>query len=125
MTVLMENGDRMRFTLARVEIKSRHGIHRELVGVVHNLTVDCLLGGSSFGLSLTKEDLLKKWDQCIEYPCKPGDLTKGQAFVLTRRQVALLQNAQTLLDRRIDEQNQVAVKKLHWDYIKDNNGFSR
>ena len=119
MTVLMANGDRIKVPLAWVEIKSRHGLHRELVGVMHNLPVDCLLGRSSFGLSLTKEDLLKQWDQCIEYPCKSGDATNGQAFVLTRRQAAL-QNAQTLLDQRIDEQNQMAVKKLHWDDIKDN-----
>ena len=82
MTVLMASWDRIEVPLAWVEIKSRHGIHRELVEVMHNLPVDCLLGRSSFGLSLTKEVLLKKWDQCIEYPCKPGDLTKGQAFVL-------------------------------------------
>ena len=119
MTVLMANGDRIKVPLAWVEIKSRHGLHRELVGVMHNLPVDCLLGRSSFGLSLTREDLLKQWDQCIEYPCKSGDATNGQAFVLTRRQAAL-QNAQTLLDQGIDEQNQMAEKKLHWDDIKDN-----
>jgi hypothetical protein len=120
MTVLMANGDRTRVPLAWVEIRSQHGIYKELVGVMHNLPVDCLLGRSSFGLSLTKEDLLKQWDQCVRYSCQPGNLAEGQAFVLTRRQVAL-QQAQTQLDQRIDKQNQMIVEKLQWNENQGNN----
>ena len=53
------------------------------------------------------------------YECK-NRAQEGQACVLTRRQVAL-KNAQTRLDQRIDDQNQMTVEKSQWDEIKDNN----
>ncbi len=101
-----------------VWLKERKPATAEELAMLANEYVQ--IRGPVIGGKLGQKDLLKQWDQCVGYPCKSGDLSKGQAFVLTRRQVAL-KNAQTQLDQCIDEQNQMTVKKLQWDEIMDNN----
>ena len=62
MSVLTATGERLIVPLAKVEIESGQGKHVELVGVLDKLPVDCLLGRSSFGQTLTKENVLKQWE---------------------------------------------------------------
>ena len=62
MSVLTAMGERLIVPLAKVEIESGQGKHVELVGVLDKLPVDCLLGRSSFGQTLTKENVLKQWE---------------------------------------------------------------
>lgn len=54
MTVLTADGNRIIVPLAWVVIDSEQGKHKELVGVMENLPVDCLLGRSSYGQTLTQ-----------------------------------------------------------------------
>ena len=56
--IITANGDRVDVPLAWVTIQSKQGIYNELVGVMKNLPVDCLLGLLSYGKSLVKENLL-------------------------------------------------------------------
>ena len=60
MSVLTATGERLIVPLAKVEIESGQGKHVELVGVLDKLPVDCLLGRSSFGQILSKENVLTK-----------------------------------------------------------------
>ena len=62
MSVLTATGEHLIVPLAKVEIESGQGKHVELVGVLDKLPVDCLLGRSSFGQTLTKENVLKQWE---------------------------------------------------------------
>ena len=55
-------GERLIVPLAKVEIESGQGKHVELVEVLDKLPVDCLLGRSSFGQTLSKENVLKQWE---------------------------------------------------------------
>ena len=64
-TIITANGDRVEVPLAWVSIRSKRGIYKELVGVMKNLPVDCLLGRSSYGKSLVKENLLEYWEQAV------------------------------------------------------------
>ena len=65
MSVLTATGERLIVPLAKVEIESGQGKHVELVGVLDKLPVDCLLGRSSFGQTLSKENVLKQWEQNV------------------------------------------------------------
>ena len=65
MSVLSATGERLIVPLAKVEIESGQGKHVELVGVLDKLPVDCLLGRSSFGQTLSKENVLKQWEQNV------------------------------------------------------------
>lgn len=58
MTVLTAAGERLVIPLAWVEFESEHGRHRELIGALDKLPVDCLLGRSSFGKTLSKQNVL-------------------------------------------------------------------
>ena len=53
-TVLTATGERIVIPLAWVEIKVQQGTYKELVGVIENLPVDCLLGRSSYGRVITR-----------------------------------------------------------------------
>ena len=64
-TVITANGDRVEVPLAWVIIHSEQGVYRELVGVIKNLPVDCLLGRLSYGKSLAKKNLLNHWEQAV------------------------------------------------------------
>ena len=103
MTVLTATGERVIIPLAWVIIKRDGGVYRELVGVAENLPVDCLLGRSSYGQTLTRQHLLDQWEDKI------GD--SSQAFVMTRRQTAL-QKAQERSEKLLDRENYVATKTL-------------
>ena len=113
-TVITANGDRVEVPLAWVTINSEQGIHRELVGVMRNLPVDCLLVRSSYGKSLAKKNLLDHWEQAVDLNIEPtvvdSDKNKS-ALVVTRRQAALVK-AQTRLDKLTDKQNELAIKTL-------------
>ena len=107
MSVLTATGERLIVPLAKVEIESGQGKHVELVGVLNKLPVDCLLGRSSFGQTLSKENVLKQWERNVsDYDCKINE-----AFVLTRGQKALV-DAQRREDALIDRENSLAVETL-------------
>ena len=113
-TIITANGDRVEVPLAWVSIQSKQGIYNELVGVMKNLPVDCLLGRSSYGKSLVKENLLEHWEQAVNSKLEPELLdnsTNDLAYVVTRRQAALLE-AQTRLDKLTDNHNELAIKTL-------------
>ena len=81
-TVLTASGERVIVPLAWVQFESDQGEHLELVGVLSKLPVDCLLGRSSFGQTLSRDDVLRQWEKNVSV-----DGSKGvEAFVLTRRQ---------------------------------------
>lgn len=107
MSVLTATGERLIVPLAKVEIESGQGKYVELVGVLNKLPVDCLLGRSSFGQTLSKENVLKQWERNVsDYDCKINE-----AFVLTRGQKALV-DAQSRADALIDRENSLAVETL-------------
>ena len=108
MTILMGNEERLEVPLAWVNIITARGDHRELVGVMENLPVDCLLGRWSYGRSITKQDLLDHWEYIVDGNSSQPE-HKGQAFVITRRQ-ASLHSAQKHLDDLIDRQNKTVLK---------------
>ena len=107
MSVLTATGERLIVPLAKVEIESGQGKHVELVGVLNKLPVDCLLGRSSFGQTLSKENVLKQWERNVS----GYDSKTNEAFVLTRGQKALV-DAQRRADALIDHENSLAVETL-------------
>lgn len=113
--IITANGDRVELVpLAWVTIQSKQGIHNELAGVMKTLPVDCLLGRSSYGKSLVKENLLDHWEQAVNSKSEPELLDKGthdSAYVVTRRQAALIE-AQDRLDKLTDKHNELAIKTL-------------
>ena len=62
-TVLTAAGERLTVPLANVEFDSKEGKHVELVGVLDRLPVDCLLGRSSFGRTLSRQSVLDQWER--------------------------------------------------------------
>ena len=107
MSVLTATGERLIVPLAKVEIESGQGKHVELVGVLDKLPVDCLLGRSSFGQTLSKENVLKQWEQNVS-----GYVSNfNEAFVLTRGQKAL-EDAKRRADALIDRENSLSVETL-------------
>ena len=111
--IITANGDRVEVPLAWVTIQSKQGIHNKLVGVMKTLPVDCLLGRSSYGKSLVKENLFDHWEQAVNSKSEP-ELDKGthdSAYVVTRRQAVLIE-AQNRLDKLTDKHNELAIKTL-------------
>ena len=106
-TVLTATGERLSVPIANVEFVSKEGKHVELVGVLDTLPVDCLLGRSSFGKTLSKQDILDQWEKNLSVEDDSGH----DAFVMTRRQRAL-EDAQTRADELIDRESSLAVKSL-------------
>ena len=115
-TVLTANGEKVE---AKVQIKSKSGTHTELVGVLENLPVDCLLGKSSYRKTLRKEDILQHWEDVTGLTSKDRTLIDNeslqvqddQAFVVTRRQ-ELLRAAQEREDKLVDRESIVVYKNL-------------
>ena len=107
MTVLTAAGERLVIPLAWVEFESEHGRHRELVGALDKLPVDCLLGRSSFGKTLSKQNVLDQWENNTSI----HSLESNEAFVLTRRQ-KVLQEAQIQADEVVDRENALALRNL-------------
>ena len=107
MTVLTAAGERLVIPLAWVEFESDHGRHRELVGASDKLPVDCLLGRSSFGKTLSKQNVLDQWHNntsTLSSEC-------NEAFVLTRQQ-KVLEEGQKQADEEVDRENALAVRNL-------------
>ena len=77
------------------------------MGVLDRLPVDCLLGRSSFGRTLSRQNVLDQWETNTLADDTGGD----EAFVMTRRQKAL-EEAQLKADELIDRENSLAVKSL-------------
>ena len=114
-SVLTATGERLIVPLAWVEIESGQGKHAELVGVLDKLPVDCLLGRSSFGQTLSRENVLEQWGKNAS-----GHYSNtNEAFVLTRRQKTL-KDAQKRADALIDRENSLAVKSLSKKPLKEN-----
>ena len=107
MSVLTATGERLIVPLAKVEIESGQGKHVELVGVLGKLPVDCLLGRSSFGQTLSKENVLNQRERNVS----GYDSKTNEAFVLNRGQKALV-DAQRRADALIDRENLSAVETL-------------
>ena len=106
-TVLTASAQRVIVPLACVTFETKRGKFKELVGVLDILPVDCPLGRSSYGQTLSREEVLDQWERNV--PAPEGD--NHEAFVLTRRQKAL-ELAQKRSDELIDRENLVAVKSL-------------
>ena len=115
MSVLSATGERIIVPLAFVEIVSAQGKHVELVGVLDKLPVDCLLGRSSFGRTLSKKNVLEQWERNTP---QSGN-KNNDAFVLTRRQ-KVLEDAQRRADALIDRENTVALGTLSKRELKQN-----
>ena len=101
--------------LARVEFESEQGRCKELVGVLDKLPLDCLLGRSSFGQTLSKKNVLDQWERNIPDRDRGAD----DAFVLTRRQKPL-EDAQKRSDKMVDREDLVALKNLSNKETKKN-----
>jgi hypothetical protein len=66
-----------------------------------NLPVDCLLGRSSYGKSLVKENLIDHWEQALNSKLETKALynsANNSAYMVTCRQAALIE-AQNRLDK--------------------------
>ena len=75
--------------------------------MLDRLPIDCLLGRSFFGQTLSRENVLEQWERNISgYNSK-----SAEAFVLTRHQEAL-EDAQQRMDALVDRENSLAVKGL-------------
>jgi hypothetical protein len=112
--IVIANGERVEVPLAWVTIQSKQGIHRELIGVMKNLPVDCLLGRSSYAKSLVKENLIDHWEQALNSKSEPKALynsANNSPYMVTRRQAALIE-AQNRLDKLTDKHNELAIKTL-------------
>ena len=78
-----------------------------MVGALDKLPVDCLLGRSSFGKTLSKQNVLDQWQNntsTLSSEC-------NEAFVLTRQQ-KVLEEAQKQADEVVDRENALAVRNL-------------
>ena len=58
-------GELLIVPLAWVEIKSGEGKHAELVGVLDKLPVECLLGRSAFGQTLSWKNVLEQCEKSV------------------------------------------------------------
>lgn len=112
-TVLTATGERLSVPIANVEFVSKEGKHVELVGDLDTLPVDCLLGRSSFGKTLSKQAILDQWEKNLSVEDDSGH----EAFVMTRRQ-RTLEDAQTRADELIDRESSLAVKSLSKKEVK-------
>ena len=105
--VLTAAEERLTVPLTKVEFDSKQGKHVELVGVLDKLPVDCLLGRSSFGKTLSRQNILDQWEKTVS----ADEICEQEAFVMTRRQRAL-EEAQLRADELIDRESLLAVKSL-------------
>ena len=107
MTVLTAEDKRLEIPLAWVEFESEHSRHRELVGALDKLPVDCLLSRSSFGKTLSKENVLDQWQ--INTSTYSSEC--NEAFVLARR-LKVSEEAQKQADEVVERKNALAVRNL-------------
>ncbi|KAK3741200.1 hypothetical protein QZH41_000906 [Actinostola sp. cb2023] len=109
-TVLTATGERITVPLALLSFESEQGRHEEMVGVTDKLPVDCLLGHSSYGKSLAKQNILDQWEKNVPSDSSGNRSVEDEAFVLTRRQA--LEIAQQRADDLIDRENELSLKSL-------------
>ncbi|KAK3701535.1 hypothetical protein QZH41_007903 [Actinostola sp. cb2023] len=109
-TVLTATGERITVTLALLSFESEQGRHEEIVGVTDKLPVDCLLGRSSYGKTLAKQNILDQWEKNVPSDSSGNRSVEDEAFVLTRRQA--LEIAQQRADDLIDRENELSLKSL-------------
>ena len=83
--------------------------------MLDKLPVDCLLGRSSFGQTLSRENFLEQWERNVS----DHNSDTNEAFVMTRRQ-KMLRDAQERTDALIDRENILAVKSLSKKELKGN-----
>ena len=114
-SVLTATVERLIVLLAWFEIESGQRKHAELLGVLDILPVDCLLGRSSFGQTLSRENVLEQWEKNVS----GHNSNSNEAFVLTRRQKTL-KDAQKRADALIDRKNSLVVKSLSKKPLKEN-----
>ena len=105
--VLTAAGERLAIPLAWGEFESAHGRHRELVRALDKLLVDCLLGRSSFGKPLSKQNVLDQWENNTSNHRSECN----EAFVLTRWQ-EVIEEDQKQADEVVDRENALAVRNL-------------
>ena len=110
MTLLTATGERITVPLAVLSFESQQGKFDELVGVTNKLPVDCLLGRSSFGKTLSKQNIIDQWEKTVPYSSSDERSDEEEAFVLTRRQA--LEIAQQRADDLIDRENELSLKSL-------------
>ena len=79
LTVLTAAGERLNSFPAKVEFDNKEGKLVELVGVLDKLPVDCLLGRSSFGKTLSRQNILDQWEENVP----AADASGQEAFVVT------------------------------------------
>ena len=99
--------EQLRENLLQFPFDSKEGKHVELVGVLDKLPVDCLLGRSSFGKTLSRQNILDQWKGNYS----AADAGGQEAVVVTRRQRAL-EEAQLRADELIDRESSIAIKSL-------------
>ena len=109
-TVLTATGERITVPLARLVFDSDQGRYEELVGVTNKLPVDCLLGRSSYGKTLSKQRVLDQWERSVGADNRYSTNTKDEAFVVTRSKA--LQIAQQRTNELIDRENDLSLKNL-------------
>ena len=114
-SVLTATGEHLIVPLAWIGIGSGQGKHAELVGVLDKLPVDCLLRRSSFGQTLSWENVLEQWERNVS----GHNSDTNEAFALTRRQ-KMLRDAQERADTSIDQENTPALKNLSKKELKGN-----
>ena len=78
-----------------------------MVGALDKLTIDCLLGLSSFGKTLSKQNVLDQWQNNTSTHSSECN----ESFVLTRRQI-VLEEAQKHADEVVDRENTLAFSNL-------------
>ena len=88
-------------------IACKEGKHVELIEVLDKLPVDCLLGRSSFGKTLSRQNILEQWEENVS----AADAGGQEAFVVTGRQRAL-EETHLRADELIDRESSKAVKSL-------------
>ena len=113
-TIMMANGERVIVPLAKVEVRSKQGTYVELVGVMQNLPVDCLLGRSSYGRTLQRDTLIEHWEKVTNLGRLAGrhdGEEVNEAFVTTRGQ-ALRQKAQERSEKLTERENHLRAHYL-------------
>ena len=120
-SVLLADGSALEIPLAKVSIRTGDGKEfNELVGVVDRLPTDCLLGRSSYGKSLTQDDIMAHWSNNANLD---GVEEIDEALVVTRRQ-AILEAAQKRNEEIFDRENEIAQRNVSKPRTVDNSDNS-
>jgi hypothetical protein len=109
--VLTATGERITVPLAQLVFESEQGTYEEIVGVTDKLPVDCLLGRSSFGKTLSKQNILDQWEKSAgAYSGGTIKSTSDEALAVTRSKTAEI--AQQRANELIDRENDLLLKSL-------------